>query len=295
MKKILFPLLAIIFTLFSFCAQALITRSVDNFDVLEQIASSLNEDSLVIFDVDKVLLIKSDPSEREYRKERRAAKTITSLYDPNSELGQKLDRHTKDKLWSIYIQSATQNLIDTNVPAVIQKLQKRGVKVMALTRFPVGKIGLLPSMEQFRIQELASNNIDFSLAFSEHSPLVFKQFAYEDKHPTFFNGILFTHMTACTKGQLLKAFFERINWKPKWVITFDDQMDNLQSLQEELNGLGIAFEGFEFIGSASWATEYNKELAEFQMQYLIEHELWLDSTKAREMLKEGNQTIPKNK
>ena len=257
-------------------------RAVTNFDALEQI-ESYDPTTLVVFDIDKVLFVLSEPTDREYRKERANARTIYSLWNPKSELYQELDLPTKERLWSIYLRSIQPVLLDPKIPDLVQKLQEREVKIIALTKFPVGKCGNIPSLEEYRVQQLAAKRLDFRKAFPETNSLTFPQFSLDDKHPQFLNGVLFTHMTACSKGELLKAFFKRINWTPDRVVAFDDKVDNLQSMQKELSALGVKFEGFEFTGATKLPAVFDQALAEFQFQYLLENEKWLPATEAREI------------
>jgi len=264
-------------------AHAIEFQNVNNFDVLEQ-EESYDQDTLIIFDVDKVLLVLSEPTDREYRKERAATRTVYSLWNTESELSKQLDQSTKERLWSIYLQNIQPMLLDPKIPELIQKLQKRKVKVIALTRFPVGKCGMISSLEEHRVQQLAAKKIDFSNSFPEVYSLTFPQFSLQDKHPTFLKGILFTHMTACSKGELLKAFFKQINWTPKKVVAFDDKLDNLRSMQEALNPLEVEFKGFEFTGATQFPAVFDQTLAEFQFQYLLENEKWLPAAEAYKML-----------
>lgn len=258
-------------------------HSVENLNFLKNIKQKPNEKLLVIFDVDKVLIMKADPWDRGFDEDRKKSKTINSLFVPGSALYKELDRPTRDKLWSIYINSVPSALVDQANPKIIQNLQNRSIKVIALTRFFTGKIGTIPSISDWRFNELKNFGIDFSNAFPNNNNIVFNQFSYEDKHPEFKSGILFTTL-AVSKGDLLKAFLDQINWKPTKVIMIDDLIDNLKSVEDSLNKMGIAFEGYEYRAYLKYPSHYDKKVAEYQMKYLIDHEKWINRDQAKKLI-----------
>lgn len=245
---------------------------------------NLDENTLVIFDIDKVLQIKADPWERGFDAERKKNETINSLFVEGSVLNEKLDRATRDKLWSIYAKSTKVSRVESDAPDIILALQSKA-KVICLTRFFTGKLGLIPSMEEFRIHELKSLGYDFRNAFPKNNNMIFNEFSYENKHPAFREGVLFTTL-AVSKGDLLKAFLNRIHWKPKKVIMVDDTRGNLESVEDYLNSAGIPFVGYEYTGYTKVPKHFDKKLAEFQMKYLIDHEKWLDSDSAKKLMKD---------
>jgi hypothetical protein len=258
----------------------------DNLNLLEQKTKSLDNDSLVIFDVDKVLLIDADPGDRAFKEERGQARTITSLYKKGSDLFNTLDEKTRDSLWLIYMsdRKKRQILVDEHVVKLIRELQKNHVKVIALTRFLVGQFDIVPAIEEWRIEQLQSKGIDFSTSFPDQEPISFNQFRYENKSPVFKKGFLFTALAA-TKGQLLKAFFDKIGWTPKIVVMVDDKRENLESVQSELKKLGIPFIGFDYRAAEKFPAYFDKEVAEFQMQHLINNKVWLPASQAASAMK----------
>lgn len=262
-------------------------QAVSSFIPLEQKINNkqLDHDSLVIFDIDNTLLMDEDPWEHGYRKERAKANTIQSLYSEGSPFNQQLDRQTRDKLWSIYAQSIKQTVVDKGVLVLIKELQAQSIKIIGLTRFLVGKIGTIESLEDFRNDQLAENGFDFSSSFPQYPLIIFKQFSFEGKHPLFKNGVLYTTL-ACSKGELLKAFLQEIGWKPNKVIMFDDKVDQLKTVQDVLKQMGIPFEGFEYTAVTAMPAYFDKSLAEFQMQYLMDHEQWLTGSEAQAMLEQ---------
>lgn len=245
--------------------------------------ATLNTDSIVVFDIDNTLIADEDPWERGYKKERSQANTIATLFAEGSQLNTQLDRQTRDTLWSIYAQSLKQMVIDSKITELIKTLQAKGIKVIALTRFLVGKIGTIDSLEDFRISQLKDLNIDFSPSFPNNNYLVFKEYNFEGKSPLFKDGILFTTL-ACSKGELLYAFFEKIHWYPNQVIMFDDKLDQLKTVHDVLAKHAIPFRGFEYKGAEKLNQLFDKNIAEFQMQYLINYGKWVNGAEAQSIL-----------
>ena len=285
-KTILIGLvLTISLTRFFFYGKNYNIRSIDDLGPFIEEVELLDKDSLVIFDIDKVLLMESDPWERGFRWERRNSRTIYSIYRDGSALFRELELPLRDYLWSIHTQDCLKReiLVDNRVIEVIKKIQDKSIKVIALTRFLVGMVGNIPAIEQWRIDDLLSHGIDFSSSFSNLDPIVFNQFFFGNRSPKFEKGILFTSH-ATSKGQLLKAFFDKIGWLPKNVIMIDDGKANLESVYTELRKCGIKFTGFEYRAYDKFPAYFDKDIAEFQMNYLIEHEKWLPASKAAQLL-----------
>lgn len=243
----------------------------------------VDKDSLVIFDINKVVLVKSDPWERGFKEERCKANTVHALHKEISGPLTPAEYEIHDHLWSIHTSQNKEILLDRDIVDIIKNLQKKSIKTIALTRFLVGKMGKIPSLQQWRIKKLLSYDIDFSKSFPKSNPIVFKQFLYGTRSPVFEKGILFTTF-ATTKGKLLKAFFEKINWYPKKVIMIDDSIANLKSIYEELKSLDIPFIGFEYKAAEKLPAFFDKDIAEFQMKYLLENKKWLSAKAAAKLL-----------
>jgi len=238
-----------------------------------------DKDSLVVFDVSKVIFVKKDSWERGYKKERLAAKTINSLHNEGSELFTTIDPKTREQLWLIHKSANEDTLLCDKICTIIKMLQQQSVKTIALTRYLVGKTADASYLQHSRINKLLTHGIDFSNSFPSTEKIKFKQFEFEKRYPAFEKGILFTSY-AVSKGKLLKVFFEKINWHPTKVIMIDDRIQNLKSVQEELQPLGIPFVGFEYKAAEKLPAFFDKEIAEFQMTYLIENKIWLSASEA---------------
>ena len=141
-------------------------------------------------------------------------------------------------------------LVEDAIPHLIKNLQERQMKIIILTASPVGRIDQIPSIEDWRDIELKRLGIDISDSFSNHSPTVFNLLNRErGLYPLFKNGILLTNGDSNTKGNVLKAFLNLLDWKPSKIIFVDDRMTYLNSVEATLSDLGIHHLGIHYKGS----------------------------------------------
>lgn len=254
--------------------------STDSFSVLTQ--EKLTDQSLVIFDIDRVILIETDPYERGHRQERKEANTISSLFYKKSKISQSLSPEERDYLWSIYVRNLSESLIDPSLPSIITALQTKGIKVIALTRFMTGKAGNVPHVEEIRIDRLAQLGIHFGRSFKSNPTISFTQFNFQGRIPIFKNGMLFTSF-ACSKGELLTAFFKAMQWYPDKVIMFDDKKDNLVSVHDALTPLHIPFTGYHYLKANKLPSFFDKKYTELQMHNLMKYGTWSDVQQCRHL------------
>jgi hypothetical protein len=248
----IFKNLLILLASMDFCFAEIV--SIESFAEVNEIDSQ----TLVVFDVDEVLITPEDLVLR--------VRGFRSKYH---------DEITPELL-SIALSETKYELVDPNAAKFIQDLQQRGIKTIALTRARTGKFGVIDCCAEWRIKQLSNLNIDFSKSFSEVPPMVFS----EGEHPALYKqGILFVGDAEVSKGELLGAFFDRIGFHPKKVIFFDDQMKNLKSVEKELNDRDIAYQGFYF--EALKDDVIDVETAEKQLQHLIEKKKWLPKIDAK--------------
>lgn len=253
--------------------------NITTIDTFQEAAIELEKTdstSLVIFDVDEVLIVPEDK--------------VVRL----SALGQKPD-FAKDfvvednmELLSVVITGTRFMLVDRTLPSMIEALQKRGIKTIALTSARTGRFGKIASMEDWRIGQLADLEIDFSSSFPEML-LPFPELLAEPGNiPLFKKGILFLgdfySSEKSVKGELLEAFLDKINWTPKKVIFFDNEWKNLSSVQQVLEKRNIPFEGFHYKGALALAESIEEDVVYFQFSHLLKNKEWLTDKQAKQLM-----------
>ena len=119
---------------------------------------------------------------------------------------------------------------------IIQQLQNKGYPVVALTaRSPI---------IQETLQQLQSIGITFSL--QNYIPDVQKKIvdATLTRPAWYQQGVIFCNNN--DKGKVLKKFLTMINFKPKKIITIDDQLYNVQSVEKMAHNNRIPFIGLRY-------------------------------------------------
>jgi hypothetical protein len=190
--------------------------------------------------------------------------------------------------------------VNTHIPLLIQKLQKKGIKVMGLTNAWTGSFGYIENIEKWRVDVLASLDICFNLAFPDQKQIIFTHLGVKDpqRFPVYSEGILFS--ANLPKGDILRSFLEYIHLKPKKIIFIDDKIENLKSVSAMCKKVSIDFTGFEYKEAFHNSAEtLNKKRALLQFNILEKEHKWLNDNEADERLiknfKEPFMTAKSNK
>lgn len=260
------------------CASSI--KTVDTFEALAARVDSLDADTLVLLDFAKVMCTHKDPWMRGYKKERHAGNSMKSFSKRTSALAQSLSPEKHKQLLATFYQARRYQLVDKKLPRMIEKLQSKGAKVIALTSF---KAVDFADIKHQRYNALRKYGIDFSNAFPRHKDLTLARLNQNGKSPTFSKGIL-SNAGIFSKGDVLRAFFEEINWQPKRVIFYDDRLDNIESVQQALHPLNIEFEGFVYTGVKQLPALFDPSVAAYQVQHLVANGRWASGKKAKKML-----------
>lgn len=165
-------------------------------------------------------------------------------------------------------------LIESIVPAIVNKMQNQGIKVIALTSWPTGPLGLIPNLEKWRIEHLQLLEFNFARSFSEFTRLVFEELQDKEKYsPLYEDGILFS--PGYNKGDILKEFLKQIKWRPSKVIFFDDLAENLESVDNALQSIGISFKGYQYLGAHRFFKPVDEKVLQYQFSHLFDTKEWL--------------------
>lgn len=253
---------------------------VDRLHLIEPHLQQLDQNALVLFDVDYTLTIPDDAILRPCGQ--KLVKQFSSEIIENPSIVPP----GKYSLGYLYCQvplKAKCSLVDGNSPALIKQLQNRGVRTMALTAAPGGKLGLIESMALWRINELKEFGFDFTSAFPTTPVIEFPKRRDKEYPPLFHSGVLFS--SKHSKGDVLKQFLDAIHWYPTKVVFIDDRVEYLQSAETVLKELGIPFTGFHYTAAEKLPCTLDERLAEFQFRYLAEFGTWLSDAEAKQKLR----------
>ncbi len=247
--------------------------TVDTLAMLRDEVENLDENDLVVFDIDKVLLTGAGTFHRGTKQQRRALRSNFK----------KLSKKHQDRIRSKAILDRERILVDARTPDLIRALQQRSVKVIALTACLAGKYRLIPHLEDCRLQELKKFGFDFSAAFPTVKSQEFCQLAYKHRHPLYKDGVLFA--SCCDKGETLWAFLEKNSWWPARIIFIDNNRRNIASVERVAKRLAIPYLGLLYKAAYKLPGAFDEKLAQFQIKYLIDHETVINDQDASMLMK----------
>ena len=256
--------------LFKGLLSAKIIEAYDLKELSEQF-QNLDSQSLLLWDVDSTLIMPTD----------------LILRPGNDAIAAELEDHyfenktTQEIGWliSVILQKMPFCLVDEGVKSLIENLQKRAVPMLGLTALHTGTFGVIDSMEQWRVDQLHRLGIDFSLIFSQHSDMEWKEDVPFRGYPVFLKGIICCD--ELPKGIVLTTFLQKIDWLPQKVMFIDDNLNFLRSVEEAMRTLKIPFTGVHYRAVEKMKNTIDRDLAHRQYQVLIAEEIWLPDEEAR--------------
>lgn len=255
-----------------------------------------NKDDLFVFDIDGVIFESIEPM-MQY-----------GLYLNNPELRKIFDDFnafilTKEnpeeyrKIIASKIRLKSKNQpVEKALISNILNLQKRNIKIIALTAFKTGEFGLIEHLEDWRYKDLVNLGLDFSLSF-EQQKILFDELAATEYHSKykiangdepspamFYNGVV---CTSCyPKGIVLKAFIEKIGWRPNRIYFFDDQVKNTESVVQEMSKLKIKCQAFVYKAAIfNWPKDdIDIEVVRFQHELIKQNNDFVSYIEAKQLL-----------
>lgn len=148
----------------------------------------------------------------------------------------------------------TKYLPDENIPYILNNLQRKGMRLIALSAAPSGTIENISLIEELLYTLLRAQNIEFSSSFPKLQQHTFTNLMpYRGTYPVFHKGILLSNgeKSKLTKGQVLYDFLKHTKYHPKVIIFIDDKHEHLKDVQKSLKNLNpnIRFIGIEYQGA----------------------------------------------
>lgn len=257
---------------------------IDNIEDIKNLLNrEANKETLVIFDVDDVLIIPKDQILQAQNRKR--------LEKLNQRLEESVGKENADIFYSIIFMQRDNGPVDIKMKDIISELQSKGIKVLALTNCFTGSFGDIESMEDWRYYELKKHGYHFDLSWRALKPKVFTGLekigkglsAKSSSMPVFKSGIVFTN--AVSKGQALKAFLQYAGIRPHKIIFVDDKRKHLKSVEELAKSHNIPFIGIEYTAASNIPTSsLNEKRADLQYKILEKAKKWISDSEADELI-----------
>jgi hypothetical protein len=269
MKKIISFIFVILASFHSTCFAEII--KTNDTKIIEQTLQSVDTDTLVIFDVDDVLMHADDQILKS--KNADACKVLVK------KLKQQVGKDKIQEVTSIILLTRKNSPVDLSMVNIIEDLQKRDIKVLALTNCATGKFGLIPNTENWRIAELSKHGYYFDKSWKNLKDINLKSLmkVTNDANPIYKAGIVFVDQTGA-KGPVLDAFLTYATIKPKKIIFIDDKSKNLVSVEEFAKQHNIEFIGIEYTKALEEKEVLNTDIAQLQFEVLKKEKKWLSDS-----------------
>lgn len=273
---------------FKSCVFSQRIKKIDSFSQVTDVLRSIDKNSLVLFDVDDTLIVPATVSLRSRTKEqhqKQLKKIVENIFTPLSK--------SEDYYFGIQAITEIPLLIEPAVVNIIQSLQDRGIKTLALTLLGTGSQEQIPFLPEWRSVKLQQVGVDFSKANIPDK--IFTELPVKNgTYPMLYHGILATNFGS--KGTTLGAFLDYMKWKPSQVIFFDDSLKRVNEVAQEMCKRNIPFIGYHYQGAEYVPGEFDKDITILQFKHLVEYEKWLSDDEARKLIVNqiSKQKIPKN-
>ncbi len=159
-----------------------------------------------------------------------------------------------------------------------------------MTAFCVGKFGIIPSLEDLRINQLRRLGFNFDNSLPEASNNELYAHLLDEtkgehswRRVSFKSGILFS--CEFPKDDVLRSYLSFSKIKPKKLVFIDDKLNNLKIVERYCKNNNIEFIGFEYVYAEKHnSKEFDFAQASLQLDILEYGKVWLDDAKMSKIL-----------
>ena len=250
-------------------------QKIYNFAPVIKILKLSNKDTLVIFDVDDVLIRPGSDDDFKHPCRTLLWQEIKHRSTPNK----------VEFLHSSILSATKQHLTDPRIIDIFNYLKSQNIPTVALTAMGTGNFGIIEKMEDIRVNELNDLGISFLPLTPLQDELLVPElenthivFPYCKGTPMLKYGIIFT--AGVDKRVVLEYMFNKYNYYPKNIIFVDDCIENLESLETLNTKLNLNFYGFHY--AAASLTKFpniDENLERLRFKFLEQESCWLSYEK----------------
>ncbi len=238
-------------------------RTISSFDEISM--QELSPKTLVMFDIDDVLIYPKDALMQNWRQG----------WKPEGERAWTPEEDT------IAWMNAKFQLMDPSGPELIDRLNENAIPAIGFTAFAMDQAGIVKSVPDWRSHQLES----LGISFKAEKEIVFP--VEEGFVPASFEkGILycgdFYKKDKDNKGIILSLYLDWLGQNPDLAILIDDGKKNLDGVEKALEARGIPFIGYLYIPKE--LDPIDESIATLQYKTLIEQQIWLSDSQARQCL-----------
>lgn len=267
-------------------------QEIDSLMKAQDELSNADTATLIIFDMDDTLLVPSekicyldyretndfDPADRDFVTQMR--QNLKKLFDAQNSPTYQI------KLFSSVWGKMHFSPVEPTSVFTIRQLQARGAKVVALTAINTGKFGAIENMQEWRLDNLREVGLDFGDSFTTKEISFEHLTPHNDNPPVYYHGILCS--AGSTKGKVLAAFLDSVDFKPSKILFFDDVYKHCISVADEMKKSGIAVQCYHYRAAYKEKIKFNQAVVQHQFDHWVKHEEFLTEEEALSII--GNSS-----
>lgn len=218
-----------------------------------------NEETLILFDVDMVLIQPNEPAFQMANMKRHKALFRKVIND--------MPEEKRDLFLNLVNVNTESMLLDPETPQALRNLSSRKIPTMALTANFTGSLAHIHNVPLWKIGRLSQFGIDFTQSAPYASDMALSDLpSFRGNHSLFTHGILFVN--GIEKGPALISFLKKISYVPKKIIFIDDREANLTSVERALKEYNpeIVYMPVHFVGASNYPSRIVDE-EEFETRW----------------------------
>lgn len=220
--------------------------------------------TLVVFDVDDVLIVPTD--EFLFKTPIRAKL--------NKKLKLQYSQIERKSLFSDFFMKRKVKLVNSKIVDLLKELEQKKIPTTALTGWWTGPYGKISQMENLRFKGLEDVGISFIKMSPFNENWIFPELKTNDGVPMVKQGIILTALA--DKGLTLKAVLNKSKLQFTTIIFIDDSLAYLESVEKVCKDMGIEFLGIHYT-EANFLPQpvLNEEKEKIRFKTLEEESIWL--------------------
>ncbi|MGB0935599.1 MAG: DUF2608 domain-containing protein [Alphaproteobacteria bacterium] len=234
-------------------------QEISSVEQMKPFLRRLDHTSLVVFDVDFVILMPVDkiglPESKPIRQK------IFKHYVP------KLGKAQAKNLFVTFNKLVQRKLVEPETANIIRDLHQRQIPTIALSALSMKPLGPVKDPMSFRLAGLRQHGIWFTDSLEGKQVTWSQDSGYQA-------GVILSG--AQIKGDALEHYLDNIaKSHPSTVVFIDDRLDWLHSVQQMCDKKGIAFKGFHYSAEVLKGNVADPEMAWEQFKVLHGKGAWI--------------------
>lgn len=278
------PIIISFITFIVFCASGanadIIQASSVN-EIRKHTTPYSNEDTLILLDIDYVLLAPRDRILRPAgEKNNYRSNFFKSLFIDFKDKYITLDKAKvpmSEYLISQILHSTKVELVSLDMPNLINELNSQKTTIIGFTANSSGKYGIVQNEAKLHSERLKSLGYNF---IKDNGDL------FKESVPECISRIIFTNKK--DKGRVIVDFLKQLNKNYKNIVFVDDRIKNLISVQNALQGHDINYLGIHYTELKDKNEILHQDIADKQFQVLRQEHIWLSDDEAKAQLNASN-------